>query len=49
MTIYYDNMIFDNMIFISHSSKDKAAALAWMPMQKEKPNRIAGLLASFPR
>ena len=23
--------------------------LAWMPMQKKKPNRIAGLLAFFPR
>ncbi|MGA7498030.1 MAG: hypothetical protein WBX00_14990, partial [Isosphaeraceae bacterium] len=26
-----------------------AAKLAWMPMQKKKPNRIAGLLAFFPR
>jgi hypothetical protein len=25
------------------------AGLAWMPMQKKKPNRIAGLLAFFPR
>ncbi len=26
-----------------------ALVLAWMPMQKKKPNKIAGLLAFFPR
>jgi WD40 repeat protein len=39
-----------------HTSKVSSIAfsndgslLAWMPMQKKKPNRIAGLLAFFPR
>ena len=32
--------------FPEPSDPDK---LAWMPMQKKKPNRIAGLLAFFPR
>ena len=33
----------------SQSGRGAIEHLAWMPMQKKKPNRIAGLLAFFPR
>ena len=42
-----DRAIANNDIKAMANFEDRL--LAWMPMQKKKPNRIAGLLAFFPR
>ena len=41
--------IYQTMPGLKIEIRDGWVRLAWMPMQKKKPNRIAGLLAFFPR